>query len=312
MFVCLIFGFLATLPVFATPVIMQSGSREAGFFPFQLTTIIWAIISMFCYFIVILTCDERPEFQSDEVFPLIKSIKESLKHKSFRMQVGLNFCKNFTNSIGLSFLFVYVLILGSDFGTVALYFYLIFLFVGYGSSLLCLKLRQPHGMRNLVLKFGLSGVIGAVIIFFLSLIPNLEFLLWIGYTWNTFFGGAITIFLSSFLFLVMDEDEVIHGSRREGMFFGMNALFTKPAESLGPIFATIFLGIISYNGFIPEFIPQMPGTLLGIKILFLIVPAIVNFIGLIFMYLFPQKSYYDEIQVKLNKLHQQKKERIKI
>ncbi len=314
-FVCLIFGFFSSIPVMIMPILLRSGSKETGYLPFQITTGIFALITLVCYAIVIKTCDERPEFQKDASFPLTKSVKESLKHKSFLMHVGFNFCQSLNGSMGIPFLFVYVLVLGNDFVMVTIYFYLIFILVGYISSLFCLNYRKKWGMRKLVLRFGILRILGSILIFFLILNPTTEPLIWLGFIWTTFFGGAVTIFLSSFLYLVMDEDEVKHGSRREGMFFGMNALFTKPAESIGPIFATLFLIYIGYNGSFQNFpfpIPQMSSTLLGIKILFLIIPAIINIIGLIFMYFYPlHDDYLEYIQTELNEIHRQKKEKIK-
>ena len=48
-FVCLIFGLFSSIPVWIMPVLMQNGSKESGYLPFQLATIVWAIISIICY-----------------------------------------------------------------------------------------------------------------------------------------------------------------------------------------------------------------------------------------------------------------------
>ena len=57
-------------------------------------------------------CKEKPEFQNDEGLPLIKAVKETIKSKSFLLYMGYIFCNAFNGSIGLSYLFVYMLILG--------------------------------------------------------------------------------------------------------------------------------------------------------------------------------------------------------
>ena len=55
--------------------------------------------------------------------------------------------------------------------------------------------------------------------------------------------GGFNLFNYPMLMIAIDEDEIVHGSRREGMFLGVNAFFQKFAESLGPIssvYVTLF------------------------------------------------------------------------
>lgn len=307
-FLCLIFALFAGFPVMMMPGLMRLGSPQLGYLAFQIANLIIVGVSLGCYGIVLLTCDERPEFQQDKGFPLITSIKESLKHKSFLMHVGFNFCTSFNSSIGLSFLFVYANILGGgvDFATIMAY--LIAITVGFSASFFCLKLRSKWGMRKIVLRFGALQVISNFVVFFLILNPLFQPLIWFGFIISTFLSGGTMIFLSTFLYIVMDDDELKHGSRREGMFFGMNALFTKPADSVGPIFAVVFLMLIGYN---PKLTFQLPTTIVGIKILFLIVPAIVLSISLVFMYFYPlHGERFKKLEADLEKLHAEKREKV--
>ena len=108
--------------------------------------------------------------------------------------------------------------------------------------------------------------------------------------------------------LSMDEDEVNHGTRREGMFLGMNAFFTKPAQSLGPIIATI---ILTTYGYAQDALIQTPEALFGIKILFLLVPAVASSISLIVIYFYPlYGERFKDLQVRLEEIHQQKRKRL--
>jgi len=124
---------------------------------------------------------------------------------------------------------------------------------------------------------------------------------------KTFFDGY-NVFKDPIFYLSMDEDELKHGSRREGMFFGMNALFVKPANSLGPILATIILGAF---GFIQGGVTQPPSALVGLKILLFLIPAIVSTIAIIIMYFHPlHGKVLEEMRENLEKLHSEKRERI--
>jgi len=237
-----------------------------------------AVISVICYLIVSFTNKEKPEFQKDEVFPLVKSIKETVKLKSFLAFIGYNFCGVFTGALGLNYLFVYVFILGGDTTSATLLFLFIYITVGYSSNFICMKLRSKWGMKKIILRFGFLKVIGSFIIFLLILDPNYHpLVVWSGVIWGTFWGGY-GIFTFPVMALSMDEDEVIHGTRREGMFLGINALFTKPADSLAPITATFILTSFGYIqgasnkdllGSILSII-QPNTALLGIKILLLL------------------------------------------
>ena len=300
-FFALLLGAIAVVPV----LIILGGMKPTTQI-FQFITIIVAIIATVFLLLVAKMCEERPEFQSDEVFPLWRSIKETTKSKSYLLFIGYNFCGVLAGSIGISYLFLYVLILGNN-STVTIIYFLIFVFVGYSSYIVCMNLRPKWGMRRVILRFGLLRIIGAIIIFGLSLTPSLEsliWLLWIGFIWWTFFGGYAVYTTGSLMYLSVDEDEVKFGTRREGMFLGINALFTKPANSLGPILATILL---VYFGYIQGSDTQSASALLGIKILFLLVPAMFAALSLLFMYFYPLHG--EQLKVMLSKLEELHKEK---
>lgn len=304
-FLTLLIGAIAVVPI-----LLILGPVKPTSLTFQYIVIIIAIISTIFLFLVSKMCEERPEFQKDESFRLWKSIKETTKSKSFLLFVGFNFCVVFTGSLGISYLFLYILILGNN-ATVSIIYFLIFVFVGYTAYIVCMKLRPKWGMRKVILRFGILRVIGSVIIFIIALIIPSEpsiWILWVGFVWWTFFGGYGVYVPGTLMYLSVDDDEIKHGIRREGMFLGINALFTKPAGSLGPIIATLLL---VYFGYIQGADTQSASTLIGIKILFLLIPAIGTAISLIFMYFYPYHGErLREMREKLEELHKEKLEKI--
>ncbi len=302
-FLALVLGAVAVVPI-----LIIIGVMEPLSLAFQILVILIAIISTIFLLIVAKLCEEKPEFLNDETFPLWKSIKETTKSKSYLLFIGYNFCGVLIGSLTLSYLFVYVLILGADSAMTSLMFILIFVFVGYISYVVCIFLRPKWGMRKVILRFGVLRVIGIVATFIFILDSSFVFLLWAGFIWMTFFGGYGVYTTGGLMYLSVDEDELKHGNRREGMFLGINALFTKPAGSLGPIFATL---ILVYFGYIQGSKSQPDSALLGIKILFLIVPAIFIAISLIFMYFYPlHGDYLEDMRAKLEELHKTKREKI--
>ena len=108
------------------------------------------------------------------------------------------------------------------------------------------------------------------------------------------------------MYLSIDEDEVNHGTRRDGIFQGLQALFLKPADSIGPIIATI---ILVYFGFVQGSDTQPESALLGITLLALVYPAIVIGISLIFIYFYPlHGEALEEMIAKLEVIHKRKAE----
>jgi len=299
-FISLVFGAIFVVPFFLILGDMKPTSQS-----FQFLMIIIAVVSTLFLWLTAYLCEEKPEYEKDEVFSLWKSVKETLKLRSFLVFVGFNFCSTFLSSIGLSYLFLWAFILGDN--STILYF-IIFILVGYGSNILCMKLRPKWGMRKIILKFGLVKVVGSLIAFVSLVFFQSSLIAIIGLIFATFFGGY-GVFVVPIMYLSADEDEINNGIRREGMFLGMNALFTKPANSLGPIFATLLLEVFLYA---PGSETQSASTLIGIDILFLLIPAIVTAISLIFMYYYPlHGEKLKEMREKLEVIHVDKKQKIK-
>jgi Na+/melibiose symporter-like transporter len=89
------------------------------------------------------------------------------------------------------------------------------------------------------------------------------------------------------------------------MFFGMNALFVKPALSLGPIMATLLLGAFNFvqGGDI-----QPESALLAIKILLFLIPAIISSLSLLIIYFHPlHGEKLQKLRDDLEKLHATKR-----
>ena len=297
--VATILGAIFVLPMFIIVGVMDPTSSE-----FLFLMLIVAIVSTVLLIITASLCQEKPEFQKDEGLPLIKAVKETLRLKSFLIYMGYIFCDAFLGSIGLSYLFVYLLILGEG---GLLYYFAIFFFIGYGSNILCMKLRPKWGMRKILLRFGFLKVVFTFILFALVVFVDAPIIVVIGLAIRTFLGGYI-VFNTPILYLSIDEDELRNKSRREGMFLGIDALIHKPTQSIGPIVATFILTIF---GYVQNSDLQSDSALLGIKILMFLVPAIVSGIGLVFMYFYPlHGDKLDQLRENLQILHKEKRERI--
>jgi len=294
-FLVLLFGLSAVLPAF-----LIVGDMKPISTTFKIIAIFIAILSTIIQLVVVKTTEERPEFQKDEAFSLGKSIKECFKLKSFRLYIGFIFFTTLIESVLFSYLFAYLFVLGDN-GLII--FFSLYVIGVYSSYIVCLKLQPKWGIRTIILRFGILKIIGTTLIFGLWYITSLEILILLGLAWLMFFSGY-TIFIFPLLHLSIDEDEVIHKIRREGMFFGIQALFNKPAVSIGPIIATVLL--ISY-GYIQGSEVQPESTLFGIMLLLFIYPIIMTALSLFFIYLYPlHGTKLKDMKDKLEEIHKMK------
>jgi len=114
---------------------------------------------------------------------------------------------------------------------------------------------------------------------------------------------------------VIDDDEVRTGKRREGAFYGANALLTKPAQSLA-LFLTAF--ILERSGFITRamnqgqiFLDQPESALFGIRSIVGLIPGLAMLIGLVILFFFPlQGERLAALKEKILQMHAEKEEQL--
>ena len=274
---------------------------------FRSFNIFAAIVSIICYFLVVKFSKESPEFQQDRSPPIITAVKQTIKSKSFMSWVGYNFFRTLISSIQLTYLYILLLLLGQ--GSAAFYFFTA-IFIGFGANVLCMKLRTKYGFKKLMITFGTIQGVGGLILLAIIANPILEFVMWPGLIFSTIFGGA-GVFGVLMQTLPIDEDEVKYGYRRETMFYGVNALLTRWAESIGPLIAFAVLIATNYIPGTTTIASQPPDAVLGIKFIFYGIVNIFVLISLIFVYLFPLDGDKLELLDKqLKEIHQKKRENV--
>ena len=288
----------------ALPVLISFLIYESGLVTFQIFAGICAVICGICYYYVGSRLKERPELHvNQETMPLFQSLKAVLKSKSYISMTLFRVFNQLNLALGLSFMFAYIFILSVDLTTASLFYYLITTVVALVGYLIYKKLSLKFDMRVLVVRGRLTQIIFSVIGFFIILIPGLEIFVWLFLALNAVIGGFM-LFDYPIMMLVTDEDEVLNGERREGLILGTNAFFNKIAESIGPIIGT---SVLLLFGFIRDQPTQDSIALIGVKFLLLIVPSIINLLGLISIYFFPlHGTRLNEMQNKLEEIHREK------
>jgi len=248
---------------------------------------------------------EKPAIsQSARPMGLWKSIKETFKSKSFVIWVIENFMSTFSMAIVTGSIF-YLADYVTQSGTITL-LAAVFLPMIVGmiiSKPLVSRLGGAHAVQ-LYLGIGAAGLISLTFVPSTALIYVCLGVAGIGMggmaTLNTICVGQIA-----------DEDELRTGDRREGSFFGVNALITKPSQSLA-IFLTAW--ILEISGFVTRdqnlgqiFLNQSDTALFGIRSIVGLLPGVAMVIGIVILIFYPLKgAYMDEVREKVQALHRQK------
>ena len=293
-----------TTAVIAVPVIFAQSLFDISIQLFQIFNGVIAIISIILYIIVVKNLHERPELKLEHEYTLIEGMKDVLKSRSFLTRTFYNFCGNIASAMGLSFLFAYIIILGSG-PFIPMIYLLITMPIGFFSQVLYMKLEPKWGMRKTILYLKSALIVSNLISFIIVLSTDLPIIVWICLAFSSLFGG-FGVFNFALLTVAIDEDELLHGTRRESIFQGTSSLIFKPADSIGPIIAT---SILTFYGFATGSAIQSATAIIGIKLLLFVIPSILHAISLIFIYLFPYHGEkYEKLQSDLKGLHIKKKQ----
>lgn len=251
---------------------------------------------------------ERIEFSKDSesVPSFLKALKYSIKNKAFRINIVAN-CSIF---YAINMLVPMTNLYGSYVLNVKESLLL--------SLLLATTFISAAGFvflwRVIVLKIGaknsfISALISmAITLFPFMIITNLVFA-FIAFFLVGFGLAGILIVRDVAISAIIDEDEISHGTRREGAFYGINSFFVKLTQFL--VFLTIGLVFNSVGWAIFNPLGTTQETILGLRSLMFVFPAIALVIGIISMIRFPiTKEKYEDITLEAAKLHLSKKEKI--
>ena len=240
---------------------------------------------------------EHIEFSRKKQIPLWLSIKATFKNRSFLTYVFSNLFVQYTFTLILASMpfFAKYILQAKPHQTTAI------LAVAFVTAIPMLYI-----WRKLATKFGAkSCFMAAILILAVLLIP----LLFVKNFWSTFTASAlIGMGLAGFILMVdilisdvIDEDETKTGTRREGMYFGVNTFITRFAIGLEALsMGGIFL-VTRYN---PYIFTQPKEFLSGLRFLIAGLPMIALFLafGIIWFYPLSGKRL-KEVKAKLSKIH---------
>jgi GPH family glycoside/pentoside/hexuronide:cation symporter len=305
-----LFGLLGFILGFVIPELFRPGAEAApSLWPLRLAMIAVGLLSMVFILITTLRVKERPEFYLvDEPLKLGASLKYTFTSRSFLILVAQNFASILMQSLLLGMLFYvadYVLQMSTMILIACLFVPLI---IGVPLTTVIRARLGVAGAQQLLL------VIAGIALMLIVIVPDPLIPVCLALAG---FGLSGPQTLTNVLFAqVADEDELRSGVRREGAFFGVNALLTKPAQSVAlaliPLVleATQFVTRESQGGQI--YLDQPASAILGIKALVGLIPGAALILGAIILIWFPLRGeYLRRVQEEVLALHGQKQAQLK-
>jgi GPH family glycoside/pentoside/hexuronide:cation symporter len=175
--------------------------------------------------------------------------------------------------------------------------------VGAVSVVIWSKLDVAIGSRK--------GYAISIVVYFLATLPmlfvnNYYIALIVAVGLGVGFGGML-YYIYLIIADVIDADELKTGVRREGSFFGITNFFMR----LSMIASIITVGLVFRQVGWEEYDPLV-NPVIGLRVLFVVFPGIALGITLLCLYYYPfTKEKVEEMKVKLDKLHKEKKEKVK-
>jgi GPH family glycoside/pentoside/hexuronide:cation symporter len=299
-----LFGLLGMLLGFIIPDIVRPKGVDSSLLPLQVSMVVVAIFSMVCILLTASKIKERPEFtQVDKPIDLWSSIKFTFTSKSFLILVAANFMSILMSSLVLGMVYYladYVLQMNT---MVVLACFFIPLMAGVPVTKVFTKKFGIVGAQQILLVIAGIGLIAMTFVPKWLMLPCIAL---------AGFGLSGPQTLSNVLFgQVADEDEIRSGVRREGSFFGVNALITKPAQSIS---ISLIALILEGTGFVTRsanngeiFLNQPAQALFGIKALMGLIPGAAMVLGAIILIWYPLKGrYLDNVKSKIMDMHTEK------
>jgi GPH family glycoside/pentoside/hexuronide:cation symporter len=299
-----LFGLLGTLLGFIIPDLFRpKAGTSPSFLPLQVSMVVVAVVAMLII-ATTLKVKERPEFtRVDKPIPIRDALRLTFTSRSFIVLVAANFMSILMQSLILGAIFYladYVLKISTMILLACLFIPLI---IGVPlTSVIRRRLGVVGAQQLLLVIAGVGLVLVAIVPPFL--IPVCLALAGFG------LSGPQT--LSNLLFAqVADEDELRSGVRREGAFFGINALITKPAQSIAlwlfpfVLEVTQFVSRSQNNGQI--FLDQPASAVFGIKLIGGLIPGVAMLIGALILVWYPLRGeQLEKMQRQVLELHAKK------
>jgi GPH family glycoside/pentoside/hexuronide:cation symporter len=297
------FSLIGTVFGFLIPDLFRNQSR----FLLLMSMITVGIVGMVLILYTSFKFKERPEFRKvDEPLGFFDAIKNTFKSKSFLIVVVANFMGILIQSLIIGSMFYLADYILQESVIILLVFVFIPLLIGIWVTP---KLIKKWGVVKSDQVLLLIGGIGLLLLFIVTA-WSISALVYIAIAISSIGFIGPLVFTNVLFAQTTDEDELNTGVRREAMFFGVNALLTKPAQSIAIIIPTALLNL---TNFIPHplgtdpILPQPITAIFAIRLFLGLIPGIALLLAAAILDFYPIKGdYWEKIQKEILILHEEK------
>ncbi|TFF96571.1 MAG: MFS transporter [Promethearchaeota archaeon] len=301
-----IFGLLFTF-ILPTLIIPRLDSRQ--YYPLwgSVGLLMSVVIGIGALILIKFGLKERKEFSQDyrSAPPLLRSLKYSLKNKSFRYFIVSNLAYWYVIGMLSTIVPLYgIFVLGIGEDSILLGLLLGAAFVSAAGFILFWQgIARKLGMKKGIMLSMIIYIIVLIPFMFISDVPS-------GFVAFIFVGIGIAgglLFGDILLGAVIDEDEIETGTRREGGYYGINALITKLSTILVILSINLIFNSVGWTYFDPKGTTE--ATILGLRLLVFLFPTIALSIGILSISRFPiHQARYEEIKTQIAALHKKKRQ----
>jgi len=267
------------------------GNAPGSLLPMRLSLLAVGILGASLIFLLSFKVKERPQLSSGtDKISFRQFLSFTFTSKSALIIIAANFMRILVQTILMGAVFYLADYLVRINGLILMLYFIVPMVFGIAATGIFRKRFGVLATQQLYLGFGAAGLLSMVFLP-VQLLPLSVMIAGFG------MGGpeALTYVLLS---QAIDEDEIRTGQRREGAFFGTNALLTKPAQSLGLAIPPIILestGFITReaNGGIIN-LDQPASALAGIRLYTGLIPGLAYLLGIIILHFYPIRGAYKQ------------------
>jgi GPH family glycoside/pentoside/hexuronide:cation symporter len=270
-------------------------------------SIIIAIGAIIC---ILFGIRQREEFSEEykTAPPFIKSLKFSLSNKSFRWFIIANLAHWYIVGLlpTLVPLFgIHVLEIGEG----ESFLLGILLGITFISAMIFMPLWYKVAMKYGIRKAFMYSMTSFIVVLSPFMFVAGKIIAFIVFFFVGLGLSGSLLYVDLLLAAIIDEDELTTGTRREGGYYGVNALITKLSTILVFLSINFVFTSIGWEEYVPRYTTDL--TIFGLRSLMFIFPAIALIIAILSMRKFPiTKERYKEIKSKSNELHQEKRKKV--
>ena len=243
-----LFGLLGTLLGFMIPDMVRPKEGGGSLAYLQTAMVVVAVVAALLIIAVTFRVRERPEFtRVDKPIPLGRAIRLTFTSRSFIVLALANFMTILMQALLLGTIFYLAdYVLKAKSSMLVLAFLFVPLVIGVTLTPLLRRGLGVVGAQQLLLLIAGAGLVAITFVPTGLILPCIAL---------AGFGLSGPQTLTNVLFgQVVDEDELRSGVRREGAFFGVNALITKPAQSVA---IALMGGVAGLIAIFPAALPSL-------------------------------------------------------